>query len=698
MFKHRVFTVLVFFLLCLTVLWWTWAIPADVGLQAGADKASNARWKMDLSGKWEDYRTLSQAWQGESGAPVNIEQQRNTIAVPSNGNFNVMARDFTIGNDWSARVVTLVVNGLQGRIAVYLNGVDDEHCVGRISGNGITNVLNIASPYLQYGAKNRLFVKALDPGSLSGLLLNGQNRAAVLGSLYLEAVPQTVLDQPGITVTWEGTTAHVTVTTKLIHYSLMDQGPWNVQAVLSDGSAGIAQQSVQVKADGQNSQDVRIVLDVPEAKGWSPDNPYLYQLNLTAVGAQGSVDNLGMSLGLASAQTENGRLFMQGQEVKIKGIALPEDREQDLRGKGQIEDWLKAEKSKGINTVYFLDQFPDELWLQAADRLGMGVWAEFPNRLTLAEDLPDLQDEAIYRQTGSRHPCLWGWVIGRGVLGDGGQLTAYMEKAQEFVRPLPAYLLLSRLPSGVSGDGAVLLQGNQIKGNWGEVDLLSGGQAAGGWPGERSASILWAVLMALLAFANLRATGWHYKEINEAKPKRKLRRSWRWCRMALIGRMGTLGGAMTSVLYDLPHSLGPWFRPNQILSDITGQSPWFVWTALTLFLLLLRWLQVGVAAPLLPGKPNAMGLSYWLERRYRWVVIIPLFWIAAGWGLPSYLPLAAYGVLSLLFLPVRAHDIHKAGGRYSSLALVPSVLAAFALIWNLEFGADWHYLYLFFRS
>lgn len=707
MFKHRVFTVLAFFLLCLIVLGQTWPVPLSQGLQAGADKASNARWKTDLSGKWENYRTLSQAWQGENGAPVNIEQQLlawgkeqgNAVDVPSNGKFNVIARDFTIGSSWSARVVTLVLDGLQGKVAVYLNGIDDEHCVGQVSGNGISNTLNIASPYLKYGAKNQLFIRAMDGGRLSGLSLGDSDQVGILGSLYLEAVPQTVLDQPRIGVTWEGTTAHLTVSTGLLHYSLMDQGPWNVQAVLSDGSAGVAQQSIQVKADGRERQDVEITLDIPEAKGWTPADPYLYQLNLTAAGSQGSVDNLGLSIGLSNVATANGQLLMQGQGVKIKGVALPEDKEQALRSKGQIESWLKTEKGKGINLVYFLDQFPDELWLQAADRLGMGVWAEFPNRLTLAADLPDLQDDAAYVQTGSRHPCLWGWVIGRGVLGDGGQLTAYMAKAQEFVKPLPAYLLLDHLPPGAGGDGAVLLQGNKITGNWGEVDLLSDGVRAGNWQGEQVAAISWAVLMVFLSFANLRAMGWRYKEINEVKPKRKLRQSWRWCRLALIGRLGTLGGVMTSVLYDLPHSLGPWFKPNPLLSDITAQSPWFIWTALTLLLLVLRWMQIGVAAPFLPGKPNPMGLSYWLERRYLWIGIIPFLWIATtGWILPAYLPLAAYGILSLLFFPVRVRDIHKAGGKYSGLTLVPLVISVFVLIWNLGARADWYYLYLFFRS
>ncbi len=700
MYKHRILIISGFFLLCLVTLWWTWIGPEHLALQTEKNENTEERWEQDLNGSWHDYSTLNQAWQKERGEKeesslISDKQGGQKVTLPSNGDFKVLGRKFTIDSTWSARTTRLIINGLEGRAAVYVNGVDGEHCIGEVGGNGVSNILNIASPYLKYGTENTLFIRALTDDRLPGWLLKGGQHTYILGNIYLDAVPQTALSEPEINYSWEEGIVHLHISTKLLHYSLMDKGPWTVKAIISDASGALAQQTVQITANGADTQDADLDLDLTGVTGWSPANPYLYDLDLSVFNELGSRDALKVSFGLKSIKVENGKIFVQGEAIQIRGIALSKKEEQVLRSQGQIENWLQEQLNQGNNAVYFLDQFPDQVWLNAADRLGMGVWAEFPNTEVLVKDLPGVEENALRVQVSSRHPCLWGWVAGRGILGDAAYLSEYMKKAEKFVSPQPAYLFN---PVGISNGSIIVFQGNQVKGEWGEFTLSSEGQAQDSWQGENAAAITWAVLMTLIAFANFRAVSWRYKEINEVKPKRRLRQAWRWHSLALIGRAGTIGGIITSLLYNLPNSLGGWFAPHPLLTDFTRQSPWLIWAALSFFFLLLRWLQVGVAAPFMPENPDVMGLCYWLERRYRWLFMVALLWAATGWGLPIYIPLVSYAVLSLLFLPVRIRDVHKAGGKLRGLAVVPLVFLAVIAIFNLQLKNDWYYLYLFFRS
>ena len=57
-----------------------------------------------------------------------------------------------------------------------------------------------------------------------------------------------------------------------------------------------------------------------------------------------------------------------------------------------------------------------------------------------------------------------------------------------------------------------------------------------------------------------------------------------------------------------------------------------------------------------------MALVYWLERRYRFAVFIAIGWALIPWGVPFYLPIIGYILLTFLFLPIRIHDIRRIGG------------------------------------
>jgi hypothetical protein len=99
-------------------------------------------------------------------------------------------------------------------------------------------------------------------------------------------------------------------------------------------------------------------------------------------------------------------------------------------------------------------------------------------------------------------------------------------------------------------------------------------------------------------------------------------------------------------------------------------------------------MQVGVAAQAFPGNPEALSLTCWLERRYVWFPLVAVAWVILFWGIPFYVPIAAYVALTILSFPIRFRDCRRIKAKYRYLFIVPlfgMMLAIFGGIWNLSY-------------
>ncbi|MFZ3373555.1 MAG: glycosyl hydrolase, partial [Desulfitobacteriaceae bacterium] len=439
MFHYRVITFIGLLSLMLGSLWWTWKAPVGLPLPASQEISSTQRWEQDLSGTWDRFSSLRQAWAAETQR-VNGKMPKYSLTgggqfqLPSNQSFSVAAKRFRIPGEWSARTMQFVVSGVKGHAVVYLNGVDNVHQLGEFEGSGVQNLLEIPATVFRYGEDNVLLIQlsASTAQKESLFSMTWPRTGEIIGQVRLQAVVETTMTNPQISVAWIGESAEVTVKTQLIHQTLSENGPWLVSGVLSDGSAEVAQQSLMIKPDGNSNQTVALDFKVPRVQRWSKQNPFLYQLRLTVSNSKGDQDDVALPVGFRSIALADGKWQLNQETLAINGSVLSLEREAQLRNAGEVKSYLESELQRGVNLLYFLGSFPDELWLQTADQMGMGIWVEWPVDRVPESRLPDPAVFGELVSEGSRHPSIWAWTVGKG-LENGSKTTAYVKGAEELV-------------------------------------------------------------------------------------------------------------------------------------------------------------------------------------------------------------------------------------------------------------------------
>jgi len=709
MFNRRLMFFVVLLVFTFGVLWWNWQGPEGESLQTGQGVISSTRYIQALNGSWDQFSSLRQAWTTESDRAQGKNNQSfltggRPLTLPSSKRFMVGAKRFRVPGEWSSRTMLLTFNGVQGHADVYLNGVASDQKVGEFEGSGGADGLEIPAKVFRYGEDNILVIEFSGSAEQRTTLFGSAwpNSGLITGEIRLEAVVETIFLPPQVDVSWNETTAQVTVKTSLQHHDFSQDGSWTVYGVFSDGSAGVAEQTQTVSAQkNADLQPVTLTFTVPNARRWTMQDPFLYQLHLTVTNSRGDLDDLTLPLGLRTLALSAGKWLLNNQAVPIKGVALTLQEEYQLRHAGQLGPWLTSERQKGTTLVYFIGQIPDELWLQAADRAGMGLWAELPVEMIPSDRLPqpDLFRKIVAQKM--LHPSLWAWTVGKGLAEDALAQT-YLQQSAKVVQPDLAFAFTfkntSAVLTGLSADQSLYAQGNKIQGTWGQVTVETPPTVGARWAQEAIVAGIWAILMIFLAWMNIWSVTWRYKEIGEKRPRRRLRCAWRWDGLFLFARQGLLAGLVTSGLFRIPIHFSPWFAhlwPG--IELLQGQSPWRIWAMLSVLFMLVRLFLVGLVAPHLPDAPPALGLLYWLERRYRWAVFIAIGWALFPWGVPFYVPTLGYIFLVFLFLPIRIRDIHRVGGHYRLFLLVPGIVTCVLLGWVSFHFADWVYLWHLLR-
>lgn len=115
-------------------------------------------------------------------------------------------------------------------------------------------------------------------------------------------------------------------------------------------------------------------VSVAEVRWWSPETPQLYK----AIAELGE-DRFEVTFGMRSVHAENGRIFLNGEPLVIRGaldqgfwpetIYLPPSLE-------AIENEIQLAKAMGLNLLRKHIKLEDPRYLDACDRLGMLVWEE----------------------------------------------------------------------------------------------------------------------------------------------------------------------------------------------------------------------------------------------------------------------------------------------------------------------------------
>jgi len=229
--------------------------------------------------------------------------------------------------------------------------------------------------------------------------------------VWLCALPPTHISDIAITTARSGTTG-------IVNVALTANGNWSGQARIVISGGGSPVNAVVEMRGGKGNA----VLRVPNARLWSPADPFLYRLTAT-IGTAAPIDEYCLDFGIRTVEVSGTRLLLNGEPIQLRGFGKHEDF--IIHGKGldlpvlvrdyELLKWIGANSFRTSHYPY------SEEALMLADREGFMVIAETPGvsltfsdepaiiearRLQLRQDLVDM-----VRRDRNR-ACVIAWSIG----------------------------------------------------------------------------------------------------------------------------------------------------------------------------------------------------------------------------------------------------------------------------------------------
>ncbi|MGW4795686.1 glycoside hydrolase family 2 protein, partial [Nonomuraea sp. NPDC004297] len=298
-------------------------------------------------------------------------------------------RTFTVPSAWSGRRVRLNFGAVSWETRVWVNGT----AVGTHTGGYDPFSLDVTSA-LRSGS-NELIVGVYAPVDAAGAPVGKQRRAP--GGIFYTAhsgIWQTVWMEPvnAASVTRLDTTPDVAAGQLDLVVQAAGASGQQVRAEVLTGG------NVVGTVTGAIGAHLRV--PVPNARLWTPDDPFLYDLRVTLTGTGGGdvvTGYFGMrSVGKAVVggvlrPTLNGRFVFQlgtlDQGYWPDGVSTaPTD--------AALRFDLEQQKALGFNTVRKHVKVEPARWYYWADRLGLMVWQDMPSMRTGVS--PSTADRATF--------------------------------------------------------------------------------------------------------------------------------------------------------------------------------------------------------------------------------------------------------------------------------------------------------------
>ena len=311
---------------------------------------------------------------------------------------------------------------------VYINGKE----VGQHKGGYTSFSFNI-TPALQNGS-NEIVVKVYDPTD-QGVwphgkqVLNPANiyytpSSGIWQTVWLETVPEDYISDIKFTPDIDKGVLDITVNAP---------AGYDVDITALDNN----------KVAGSIKGKTNTVLQLPirNAKRWTPEHPFLYDLQVKLVKGNQTIDAVKSYFGMRKVSVgkdEKGfyRIFLNNKYVYNLGT-LDQGFWPDGLYTAPTDEALKfdieAIKAMGFNTIRKHIKVEPARWYYWADKLGMLVWQDFVNP---NQGLPEGSKPAFETQLNEtidqlyNHPCITTWVLFNEKWGqyDQKRLTEYVKQ------------------------------------------------------------------------------------------------------------------------------------------------------------------------------------------------------------------------------------------------------------------------------
>lgn len=420
-------------------------------IKDGAIKSSP--YYMSLNGKWKfswmrnpDYRPKEfyrpdvdlSAWD-EINVPGNWERQGYGTAIYVNDEYEFKGvkpplvpyetnevgsyrRDFTIPTDWDdSKRIVLAFDGVISFYYVWLNG----ELLGYNQGSKTEAEWDITDK-VKRGEKNVLAIEVYRWSS--GSYLECQDFWRLSGierDVYVYATPKSYISDYEVESSLDKATYSVGEFSLTVDVSGKNAAAKTVYYELSDKDNNIV-----LKGSKKPNADGIVVFEKEQIKDvatWTAEKPNLYTL-IVNLGAE---EQIGCNVGFRSVEVTDGKLLVNGQPIKIKGVNRHEHSQQ---GRTMTEEIMLKDielmKLNNINTVRS-SHYPNvKRWYELCDKYGLYVIDEAnieshgigygPNSLAKDTTWMDAHVDRTIRmyERAKNHPSIIIWSLGNEA-GDG---------------------------------------------------------------------------------------------------------------------------------------------------------------------------------------------------------------------------------------------------------------------------------------
>ncbi|RZJ20207.1 MAG: glycoside hydrolase family 2 [Acinetobacter sp.] len=158
---------------------------------------------------------------------------------------------------------------------------------------------------------------------------------------------------------------------------------------------------------GQKQQ--RLVLAIPDAKHWSPEDPHLYRLVAELIDTAGNIAQIETNFGLRKIEARGQNIYLNNQKIYLDGILYqPGDASYE-----EIKRHMYAMKKLGCNMVRIHIAGIDPRIYNLADKLGILLWVEVPSPHSSTEKSRANHQAELLRMLAliGTHPSVIIWSI-----------------------------------------------------------------------------------------------------------------------------------------------------------------------------------------------------------------------------------------------------------------------------------------------
>ena len=343
---------------------------------------------MNLNGVWQyfkrstikyDYESSTKLFSKAILVPFPVESALSGIMDKNfSGNrksTHMYRRTFTLPENFAENNILLHFGAVDWRCYVYVNG----QLAGTHDGGSVPFFFDI-TPFLnnEKGAEQELQIAVWDP--TDGGQPNGKQSVSPSGIWYTpnSGIWQTVWLEPVKPVHIVSYEPIPDIDNSCVSIKVKTSAPCNVTLTVKDGNNKITEQT--------GASDQVFTLSIPSAKLWSPDEPNLYDLDIT-INEQGKeIDKVSGYFGMRKFSRaiadgkpclllNNKPLYLYGpldQGWWPDGLLTPPSYE------AMVYD-LQVMKDLSINMVRKHIKVENDLWFDWCNRNGLVVWQDMPS-------------------------------------------------------------------------------------------------------------------------------------------------------------------------------------------------------------------------------------------------------------------------------------------------------------------------------